>query len=51
VEYRAEYGSSEYYRERAAELFRLAEAAADDNLRQSYLSLAAMWEHLARQLE
>jgi hypothetical protein len=49
VERRSDYGRAKDYRERAAEMFRLANAAG--NSRRSYLSLADTWEYLARQVE
>jgi hypothetical protein len=39
------------YRERAAQMLRLAKAAHTEAARSSYLNLAASWEALARQRE
>lgn len=44
-------GSPGYYRARAAEMLRKAEEAATDDVRSSYLQLAASWQQLAQKLE
>ncbi len=42
---------TQQYRERAEEALRLAEAASNENLRASYLSIACGWHALALELE
>lgn len=43
-------GSPEYYRDRAAKLFRQAEEAASEEARASFLLLASQWQALAERL-
>ena len=44
-------GSPEYYRERARAMLKLADEAASEETRVSFVLLAATWEELAKQLE
>ncbi len=44
-------GSPEYYRERARSMLKLADEAASEETRVSFVLLAATWEELAKQLE
>jgi len=44
-------GTPGYYRARAAEMLKLAETAATEDARSSYLQLAASWQQLAQKLE
>ena len=44
-------GTSELYRDRAAEMLKKAEEAASEGARLSFIQLAANWQHLAQALE
>jgi len=44
-------GSPEYYRMRAAEMLKRAEAAATEDARLSFIQLASNWQMLAQTLE
>ena len=43
--------TSEYYREKAAEMRRLAEAAAGPHMRNHWSTMAAQWTDLAQRME
>ena len=44
-------GSPDYYRERAADMLKRAEAAESEEARSTFLALAASWDRMAQILE
>ena len=47
----AVHGSPDYYRERAADMLKRAEAAESEEARNTFLALAASWDRMAQLLE